>query len=854
MQERVNSALSDADSTYFLALLFYGELVLKITTAAFVSAIATDANRHRYRLMHRIVRANGIGDWSESLADATTGPAATCLSEGLRTDSRAVGELVADGAWQYEAVAHLASAITDLGATVYQLPKRVSLKSWFAYFVELRNKTRGHGAITPEYCSVAAPKLASSISLVVENLPLFQREWVYLHRNLSGKYRVISLGQSATQFERLKSSSTESLSDGVYFFADDFHRVDLLKTTVDVRDFYLPNGSFTDKKFELLSYITDQRLEASSSEYLAPIGALPTSETDGIGRLEVIGQVFSNLPPRPESYVARASLESELKEILWSDRHQMVTLVGRGGVGKTSLAISVLHDIAEESTYRAVLWFSARDIDLLPAGPKIVRPSVLDERDVAMEFMKLVGPSAASLKPAAAEDFLKQQLASSELGPLLLVFDNFETVRAPQELYQWIDTYIRPPNKVLITSRFREFKGDYAVPVPGMTEHECEQLISQTASSLGIDGIITKSYAAELYREANGHPYVIKVLLGEVAKSKKLGKIERIIADRDEILDALFERTYAGLTPAAQRVFLVLCSWRSAIPEIALTAILLRPANELMDVEGALDELHRMSLVEIQASVDGSAFVTVPLSAMIFGRRKLVVSPVKAAVEADLALLRDFGAAQVEELRKGVGARVTRFFGAAASKVARGQAKLEDMLGILEYLARQYPAGSLLLSQMYEEEGRIDDARRCVERYLEREGDAEERVLAWKRLADLAHRQDNASAEMHAYVELAATPDIAFRHVSWAANQVNNLLRTVLRSVQSDEKTILLDSLVLTMSRRASEATATDLSRLAWLCVNMQDISQAKLFPTAGLELDPENPHLISLRDRLRYS
>jgi hypothetical protein len=42
----------------------------------------------------------------------------------------------------------------------------------------------------------------------------------------------------------------------------------------------------------------------------------------------------------------------------------------------------------------------------------------------------------------------------------LFVFDNFETVRSPAELYIWIDTYVRPPDKVLITTRFRDFKGD----------------------------------------------------------------------------------------------------------------------------------------------------------------------------------------------------------------------------------------------------------------------------------------------------------------------------------------------------------------------------------------------------------
>ena len=58
-----------------------------------------------------------------------------------------------------------------------------------------------------------------------------------------------------------------------------------------------------------------------------------------------------------------------------------------------------------------------------------------------------------------------------------------------------------------------------------------------------------------MYEEADGHPYIIKVLRGEVAKSRELKKVERIVAGKDEILNALFERTYARLQPVANKSF-----------------------------------------------------------------------------------------------------------------------------------------------------------------------------------------------------------------------------------------------------------------------------------------------------------
>jgi hypothetical protein len=61
---------------------------------------------------------------------------------------------------------------------------------------------------------------------------------------------------------------------------------------------------------------------------------------------------------------------------------------------KTSSALNVLHEIAKTDRYDIVLWFSARDIDLLISGPKVVQPQVLSERDIAEEFNKLLGSSS----------------------------------------------------------------------------------------------------------------------------------------------------------------------------------------------------------------------------------------------------------------------------------------------------------------------------------------------------------------------------------------------------------------------------------------------------------------------------
>ena len=70
------------------------------------------------------------------------------------------------------------------------------------------------------------------------------------------------------------------------------------------------------------------------------------------------------------------------------------------------------------------------------------------------------------------------------------------------------------------------------------------------------------------------------------------------MAPQDEVLDALFERSYNRLSAPAQRAFLTLCTWRSSVPRIALEAVLLRPENELMQVDSLSTSFLRCPFVE----------------------------------------------------------------------------------------------------------------------------------------------------------------------------------------------------------------------------------------------------------------
>lgn len=857
MKARVQQFGEDSDTILFSELLYAGELITKMSTAAFVAGIEDDRENNRYRLLHGLVRADGLGDWVKALDEALAGPASQLLAPDLSDPRRTFTERVPKGTWQNDAVSNLQEVLAGVHAFSPGIGDKVALRQWFSIFAELRNKTRGHGALTPATCARLVGKLKASIELLFERNPLFGLPWAYLQRNLSGKYKVVALAGDASKFEKLKTAAalnSDNYADGVYIWANGFRQVELIHTDLDVSDYYLPNGAFRNGTYELHSLISDSRLKADAAKYMSVASDRPGSETEGASGLDVIGRVYSNIPDVAPGYVQRRGLETEIRSAILNDRHPIVTLVGRGGIGKTSLSLSILREIAETKRFDVIVWFSSRDIDLTMSGAKPVQPRVLTDQEIAEQYRALIDGLIPGLSDKTkATSLMSEHLRQSPLGATLFVFDNFETLRSPVDLFQWLDTNIRLPNKVVITTRFRDFKADYPIEVSGMEQPEAEELIMQTAEKLGIAHLIGRKERETLIEESDRHPYVIKIMLGEIADAGTFTKPKHIIARKDEILDALFERTYGSLTPMAGRIFLMLSGWRSLVPQLAVEAVLLRHGNEGGDAEAAIDQLIRMSLIQSVAASDGTIFLEVPLTAALFGRRKLEVSPSKPIIENDIKFLQDIGPTAQTGLREGLQPRVEAFFKKAARKINDSAKEFEALRPVLEFLARGYPPAWMLLSKLEQEvsgQSGTKQAAEYVRRYLESQPNGPDAKEAWQQLFLLYRLDHDAIAACSAFLKVAEESDPPFHEISEMAKWINR--DAEMKIMDSKERRALCRPLAMLMEERIGEASATDLSRLAWLYLHSGDDERARRVTELGLQREPDNMYCMRLAERLR--
>lgn len=137
----------EGDIAYFHSLIMSIEYLIKVVTLGVISCIGDDADRHRYSLEHRLVRANSIGDWVELLNSALTGPAAQFFIPRTQVISRTLTERVSSEDWRYEIVQSISMAREEF-EQIAKPKQKVALRQFFQDAAYLRNRTRGHGSPT----------------------------------------------------------------------------------------------------------------------------------------------------------------------------------------------------------------------------------------------------------------------------------------------------------------------------------------------------------------------------------------------------------------------------------------------------------------------------------------------------------------------------------------------------------------------------------------------------------------------------------------------------------------------------------------------------------------------------------
>jgi tetratricopeptide (TPR) repeat protein len=294
---------------------------------------------------------------------------------------------------------------------------------------------------------------------------------------------------------------------------------------------------------------------------------------------------------------------------------------------------------------------------------------------------------------------------------------------------------------------------------------------------------------------------------------------------------------------------MTLAAWNSAVPRVALEAVLQKSVGEIVEVERAIDLLLQYSLAERQRSVDGMDFIALPLVALMFGRKKLNVSPFQAAIKADADLLQMLGTVNRGEVHFSLAKRIDHFLGSIARRIEKGE-KFEKYAPIVEMIGRHFPPAWLSLARMHMEEETADGYEKAkveLRRYLEQDSSSPAAADAWRNLAHSCFKTGDMLGDVHAFVQRSKIASVPFADLTNTARLLNDLIRKQMLDVGADEKRTLGRELLDVMQLRLGDATADDFAQMAWLALRLRDYVQASAFVRRGLKKEHDNPYLLRL-------
>jgi WD40 repeat protein len=319
--------------------------------------------------------------------------------------------------------------------------------------------------------------------------------------------------------------------------------------------------------------------------------------------------------PETRSMIDRARELAQLQNWIVTDRAKLVTIVGMGGMGKTTLSVHVVEQL--QSEFEVVLWRS------LSHGPTL--EMVLTD---CLRRLTLHGPPDPNSDGAGEGlavdsimliDRFFQQIRDRRC---LIILDNFESVlTTPSECYSQFLHRIgetRHQSCILITSRempqsLVRLEGDrvQTLFLTGLSETGGTDLLaqflsqssSQPPASLPNPALIDRVQLAEIVRHYAGNPLALKIVAPSIRELLQ-GDLSTFLSLMQQgsfwfaDLQDLLERQVDRLSSAEREVMFWLALLREPTNVETLRHRLLSIESKLKLLD-TLEHLRRRSLLEV---------------------------------------------------------------------------------------------------------------------------------------------------------------------------------------------------------------------------------------------------------------
>jgi hypothetical protein len=157
----------------------------------------------------------------------------------------------------------------------------------------------------------------------------------------------------------------------------------------------------------------------------------------------------------------------------------------------------------------------------------------------------------------------------------------------------------------------------------------------------------------------------------------------------------------------------------------------------------------------------------------------------------------------------------------------------------------------MLAELQQEDQGKIGRGRAAeyIRRFLEQQPPIHEAQAAWQRLTLLYRASNDVIGACTAFVNAAAGSEPPLYQVSDIANWLNSE-NDIIDNMDVVERASVFGPMAALLERHLPAASATDLSRLAWLHLHAGNEQRARDVADLGLQRDPDNVYCQRLAQR----